>query len=202
MTWRMRTIAESCAHHRVASRPDTVRKAHRKICGFIPCALRHPASQGATIGTLGIAIAFGIRLMLVLLFLPFSALDKVLDFRAAVDQAQQTIAPRFLAVVAVGIGLFIEVAMSLAILTGVADRFAAFILAGYCCMTALLWKRFWTPGDLRARGPSHGRDLFWDFWKNIALAGGFLLITFGTGAADVDQFIAHPFSSTHPYRLP
>jgi putative oxidoreductase len=32
--------------------------------------------------------------------------------------------------------------MSLAVLTGVADRLAALILAGYCLLTALLWKQF------------------------------------------------------------
>ncbi|HKH80227.1 MAG TPA: hypothetical protein VKA03_01180 [Methylovirgula sp.] len=35
-------------------------------------------------GALSVAIAFGVRLLLVLLFLPFSALDKILDFRGAI----------------------------------------------------------------------------------------------------------------------
>jgi putative oxidoreductase len=34
--------------------------------------------------TLSIGLALAIRIVLVLLFLPFSALDKVLDFRGAV----------------------------------------------------------------------------------------------------------------------
>ena len=37
--------------------------------------------------TLSIGLALAIRIALVLLFLPFSALDKVLDFRGAVAQA-------------------------------------------------------------------------------------------------------------------
>lgn len=150
---------------------------------------------------LGLCIAFGIRLMLVLLFLPFSAIDKLLEFRSAVGQAQQAVSSRRLAVVLIVVGFCVEVVMSAAVLTGIADRLAAFVLAGYCCATALLWKPFWRPGDFWAKGDSRARDLFWDFWKNIALAGGFLLITFGTDANGVAPFFQHPFSSTHPYAI-
>ena len=69
--------------------------------------------------------------------------------------------------------------MSLAILTGFADRLAAFILGGYCLVTALLWKQFWATPDFRLQGASQGREVFWDFLKNLALAGGFLLLAFG-----------------------
>ena len=44
------------------------------------------------------------------------------------------------------------------------------------------------------------RGLFWDFCKNFALAGGFLLITFGASAETAKQFFDAPFSSTHPYQ--
>jgi putative oxidoreductase len=73
------------------------------------------------------------------------------------------------------------------------------VLAGYCGATALLWKRFWTPGDFWAGGTSKGRDLFWDFLKNFALAGGFLLLTFGGTADGLMRFVHDPFASSHPY---
>jgi putative oxidoreductase len=38
---------------------------------------------------LSIGLALAIRVVLVLLFLPFSALDKVLDFRSALAQAEE-----------------------------------------------------------------------------------------------------------------
>ena len=148
---------------------------------------------------LSLCIAFLVRLLLVALFLPFSALDKLLEFDAAVGQANETFSSRSVATAMIVIGLCVEVFMSLGVLTGVADRLAAFVLAGYCIVTALLWKPFWKPGDFWAKGTSKARGLFWDFWKNLAVAGGFLLITFGTGAASVDRFIEHPFSSTLPY---
>ena len=150
---------------------------------------------------LQLSIVFAVRLLLVALFLPFSALDKVLEFDAAVGQARETLPSRSLAVVAIAVGFAIEVGMSLAVLTGFHDRAAALVLAGYCGVTALLWKAFWRPGDFWVRGPSRARNLFWDFLKNFAVAGGFLLITFGTDAASVDRFLQDPLSSTHPYAL-
>ena len=81
-------------------------------------------------------------------------------------------------------GFFVEVSMSLALLTGVADRLAALILAGYCLLTALLWKQFWTKPD---------------FLKNAALAGGFLILAFGPNGSGVQQFLHHPLASSQPY---
>ena len=99
------------------------------------------------------------------------------------------------------VGFLVEVIMSLGVITGIADRAAAFVLAGYCGVTAILWKQFWTPGDFWTSGKSRARSLFWDFLKNFALAGGLLLITFGTGASTVDAFFSAPLSSSHPYQL-
>ena len=147
----------------------------------------------------GIVIAFGVRLLLVALFLPFSALDKILNFRGAVGQARQATSSRSLATGLILAGLTVEIVMSLGILTGIADRAAAFVLAGYCGVTALLWKQFWKPGDFWSGG--RGRELFWDFWKNFALAGGFLLVTFGTSAGSVGTFFADPLASTYPYAV-
>ena len=89
--------------------------------------------------------------------------------------------------------------MPLGILTGVADRLAAFIMAGYCAATAVLFKQFWEPGDFWRAGDSKGRDLFWDFLKNFSLASGFLLITIGINGAGWRPFVADPFASSMPY---
>jgi putative oxidoreductase len=145
-----------------------------------------------------IAIA---RCLLVLLFLPFSARDKALNFGAAVDQAAQAVRPRQLAGLLIIGGFCIEVLMSLAIVSGIFDRLAALVLALYCVVTALLWKQFWRQPDFRLRGESHGRELFWDFWKNLALAGGFLVLALGASTGAARDFWRHPLSSTHPYAL-
>jgi putative oxidoreductase len=148
---------------------------------------------------IGVIIAFGVRLLLVALFLPFSALDKILNFRSAVAQARQAAPSQALAVLLIFAGLGIEIGMSAAILGGVADRLAALVLAAYCIATALLWKQFWKPGDFWSNPNGAARGLFWDFWKNLALAGGFLLLTFGATAQSAGAFLAAPLSSTHPY---
>jgi putative oxidoreductase len=151
--------------------------------------------------TLSIGIAAAIRLGMVLLFLPFSALDKIFNFRGAVAQARQAVTDKRVATALIIAGLFVEIFMSLGVLTGVVDRACALVLAGYCGVTALLWKQFWVPGDFWTSNTGQGRTLFWDFFKNLALGAGFLLVTFGTNAASVDRFFAHPLWSSHPYSV-
>jgi len=146
-----------------------------------------------------ILITFLARLLLVLLFLPFSALDKVFNFRSAVAQASEATSNQTMAKTLIFVGLSVEVFMPLGVLTGIADRFAAFVLAGYCIITALLWKQFWKQPDFSLRGKSSGREVFWDFLKNLAVAGGFLMIAIGPNGSSVWRFIHAPFSSTHPY---
>jgi putative oxidoreductase len=149
--------------------------------------------------TLSFAITLVLRYLLVMLFLPFSALDKIVNFNGAVAQARESIPSDAAARLAIVAALCIEIIMPLGILTGVADRLAAFILAGYCGITALLWKQFWKPGDFWSAGSSRARDLFWDFLKNFSLAGGILLITFGTDARQVSALLSHLELSSHPY---
>ncbi len=150
---------------------------------------------------LSICIEIIIRCLLVFLFLPFSALDKLLNFQQAVDQASHVMSNPIVAKLLIACGFCVEVSMSAAILSGVADRLAAVILAFYCIATALLWKQFWRAPDFRLKGISRGRDTFWDFLKNLALAGGFLLLACGSDAAGVQAFLHHPLASTHPYVL-
>jgi putative oxidoreductase len=150
--------------------------------------------------SLGIILTFAIRVVLVFLFFPFSALDKFLNFKGAVAQASEVAPSRMVAVGLIVAGLCVEVFMSLGVVTGIADRACAFVLAGYCAVTALLWKQFWKPGDFWTSNTGQGRTQFWDFLKNFALGAGFLLITFGTDAPSAAQFMAHPIASSHPYR--
>jgi putative oxidoreductase len=143
-----------------------------------------------------ISAALLTRMLLIVLFLPFSALDKVLNFRQAARQAAQAVSN--LSVLLIAAGFTLEVTMSLAVLTGIADRLAALILALYCCVTALLWKQFWKQPDFSLRGVSAGREVFWDFLKNVSLAGGFLILAFGPDGSGLVRLFAHPFGSTHP----
>ncbi len=152
--------------------------------------------------TASLALTVAFRYLLVALFFPFSALDKILNFRCAVAQAKEIVPVEGLARLLILGGLGLEIVMPIGILTGYGDRLAAIIMAAYCCLTALLWKRFWQPGDFWQSGASKGRDLFWDFLKNFAVAAGFLFITFGTTARDIHPVLDRPVLSTHPYAVP
>jgi putative oxidoreductase len=138
-----------------------------------------------------------VRYLLVMLFFPFSAADKIFNFEGAVAQARE-IAPGKIAAMLIVAGAATEILMPLGILTGIADHAAGFVMAGYCMTTALLWKQFWKPGDFWRPGASKGRDLFWDFLKNFSLAGGFLLLVVGAHGT-IGSFLADPFASSHPY---
>lgn len=152
----------------------------------------HPPMTG-----LSFIIVLVVRYLLVMLFFPFSALDKIFNFRGAVGQAQQVVPSRGGATLMLMVGLLVEIIMPICILTGYFDRLAALIMAGYCVMTAILFKQFWATGDFWAGSDSKGRGLFWDFLKNFSLAGGFLLITLGS--LTLSSFLHDPLSSTHPY---
>jgi putative oxidoreductase len=151
--------------------------------------------------TLNLAVVLGTRIVLCALFLPFSALDKVLNFTGAVAQAGELVPSRTVATGFILAGLSVEVFMSLGVITGVADRACALVLAGYCAVTALGWKQFWKPGDFWTASAGRGRTLFWDFLKNFALGAGFLLIAFGTQLGGLQEFVQHPLASSHPYQL-
>jgi len=143
--------------------------------------------------------ALVVRYGIVMLFLPFSALDKIFSFDHAVKQAQQVFSPRWLAILVLIVGLFIEIVCCGAIVLGIADRTAAFVVAGYCALTAVLYKQFWKPGDFFADPGGQGRTLFWDFLKNLSLGAGFLLLIVGTDGSGLQPFLDAPFASSHPY---
>ena len=147
--------------------------------------------------TQDVLATIAVRYLLVMLFFPFSALDKILNFRGAVGQARELV-PQGAAVLLILAGLCVEIFMPVAILSGVADRLAGLIMAGYCMVTALLWKQFWKAGDFWQGSDSRGRGLFWDFLKNFSLAGGFLLLVVGAHGS-AGSFLSHPFASSHPY---
>ena len=49
-------------------------------------------------------------------------------------------------------GTVIETVSPICIVTGKSDRPAAFVLVGFCAVTALGYHQFWTCDDLRAPG--------------------------------------------------
>lgn len=118
------------------------------------------------------------RVCLVLMF-PFSAVDKVLHWKAALVQANSSFLP--------GGPLLLVAAMAIELLAPGCivlewhAQLAALVLSAFCVMTALLYHPFWRCGDFWAEGASVDRQNFWDFTKNFGLAGGLLLVALGAG---------------------
>jgi putative oxidoreductase len=118
------------------------------------------------------------RVLLVCMF-PFSAIDKVLHWNAALAQANSSWLPG--GPVLLVLAMIAEVATPVCIVAGWHAGIAALVLAVFCIATALLYHPFWKPGDFWAQSDSVARNHFWDFTKNLGLAGGLLLVALGAG---------------------
>ena len=134
------------------------------------------------------------RLCLVVMF-PFSALDKIVHREDALQQADSSFLPggRVLLLLAI----VVEFVTPVCIVLGWHDRLAAFVLAGFCAVTALLYHPFWNyPGFWSKAG--EGRGHFWDFLKNFGLVGGLVLLMIGGTPTSASAVLAHPLSAA-PY---
>ncbi len=124
------------------------------------------------------------KIFIVLIF-PFSALDKVINWESALEQANSSFLPGgpVLLVLAMGV----EIITPICIVFGWYAGWAAFVLAGYCAVTALLYHNFWTYPRYWA-ADSEGHPHVWDFFKNFAIVGGCIYIMLGVHfVAELEQ---------------
>jgi putative oxidoreductase len=146
---------------------------------------------------MSILAALVARICLVILF-PFSALDKIFNWDGALKQANAGILPG--GPVLLVLAMSCEIVTPVLIVGGWYDRAAAFVLAGYCVVTAVLYHDFWAYGDFWASGDSKARSHFWDFLKNFGLVGGLLAVVLGAPLASAGYVLSHPLSSTGIYQ--
>ena len=116
------------------------------------------------------------RVCLVIIF-PFSCLDKILNWDNALKQAESSFLPG--GPVLLVLAMVVEVVTPVCIVSGWYDGFAAFVLAGYCVITAILYHNFWKYPRFWSAG-SEGYPHLWDFLKNFGLVGGLILIVLGS----------------------
>ncbi len=132
-----------------------------------------------------------LRIALVVLF-PFSALDKVVNWGSARKQAGNIpFAPALIV-----ISIFVELITPICIVTGWHDHLAAFILAGFCVVTALLYHQFWTFPDFWRFREGEGLQHFWEFLKNFGLVGGLGLIMLSPRTLPLTEVLSRPLAST------
>ena len=135
---------------------------------------------------------YGARICLVAMF-PFSALDKVIHWRNSLAQTDSAGLPggRVMLVLAI----IVEAVTPVCIVAGWYDRLGAFLLAGFCVVTAFLYHPFWRYRDFWSpRDDSVAREHFWQFLKNFGLVGGLLLVIFGATLAPPADVLRHLLS--------
>ncbi len=138
-----------------------------------------------------------IRVCLVVLF-PFSALDKIAHWNDALKQADSSFLPHATGPALLALSIVVEAVAPFCIVLGWHDRIAAFVLAVFCVVTAVLYHPFWKFRGFWSRD-GDGRAHFWDFLKNFGLVGGLLLVTFATALAPAGVVARRPLSSTAVY---
>jgi putative oxidoreductase len=119
------------------------------------------------------------RIALAVLFLWAGAM-KLLGYAGLVSYLQSKGVP-FIAVAA-PLATAVELVGGLLLLVGFKIRAVGLILAIYSVATAVLGHDFWNVTDAALQ-----RDMVVHFWKNIGIAGGFLLLTVtGAGRISID----------------
>lgn len=138
------------------------------------------------------------RACLVAMF-PLSALEKIFDWKTCLVQAKSSWVPG--GPVLLVAAILVEAITPACIVFGWHDRFAAFILAGFCVVTAILYHPFWAFPGLLTNPLGKAREHFWQFVKNFGLVGGLLLVIFaahgGGLLGDPVQVLHHPFASSY-----
>ncbi len=120
------------------------------------------------------------RVLLVCMF-PFSAIDKLVHWPSALKQASSAGLAAPLPALMLTAAMAVETLAPVCIVGGWWPRAAALLLMAFCVATAVLFHPFWKGPDFWVRGDSMARNHFWDFTKNLGLAGGLLLVALGAG---------------------
>ncbi len=133
-----------------------------------------------------------LRLCLVVLF-PFSGLDKIVNWQSAMKQAGNIPFKPAMLVTSIAV----EFVTPLCIVTGWHDRLAAFVLAGFCVITAVLFHQFWRYPDFWRFKEGEGLEHFWEFLKNFGLVGGLGLVMLSPQTQTLSAAMLHPLASTY-----
>ena len=120
------------------------------------------------------------RVLLVALFL-LSGFGKISDFAGTAAYIGSKGLP--LPAVGAAIAIVMEVGVGLLVLVGWKARAAALALAVFTVVAGVLFHAYWADADAAARMGD-----FINFWKNVSIAGGFLMVSaFGPGRYSVDR---------------
>jgi len=150
-----------------------------------------------------IVLVMLLRLGLVALFVPFSVYYMLVDLKGATQHAASIGVSRKVARGMILAAIILKLVASLGVLTGIADRLSALLLAAFCVATAFIYKQFWTGEGLAFTSENVNLPKLWDFLKNISLGAAFIIIGFGSDAESlrqgIEEFTRSPFASSRLY---
>lgn len=118
------------------------------------------------------------RILLAVLFI-MSGLNKITGFEGTVGYIASKGLP--LAPLGAVIAIVCEFGGGLLVLVGLQTRLAALVLAVFTIAAGVFFHNYWAvPADQM-------QNVFIHFWKNVSIAGGFLMLAaFGPGSISVD----------------
>ncbi len=132
------------------------------------------------------------KILIVIIF-PFSALDKIINWQAALEQANSSFIPG--GPVLLILAMMVEIITPICIVFNIFPGWAAFVLAGYCAVTAILYHNFWSYVYFW-RSESDGHPHVWDFFKNFAIVGGCIYIMLGSAVVKEVEMVVDPTPDT------
>ena len=118
------------------------------------------------------------RILLGLLFV-MSGFEKITGFQGTVDYISAGGLP--MAKVVAVLTILIELGGGLMIIFGFYARWAAYALAAFSLLAALVFHGYWAVPEAEKYGQ------YLNFWKNVTIAGGMLVLAaFGPGSISLD----------------
>ena len=130
-------------------------------------------------GTRHDVVALLARVLLVAMFL-VSGFDKATGFTGTVSYIAGNGLP--FPEVAATIAVTVELGLGLLVFLGWKSRWPALMIAIYTIAAGLLFHAYWNDA------PANRMDDYINFWKNVSIAGGFLMIfAFGPGRYSIDR---------------
>ena len=93
--------------------------------------------------------------------------------------------------------IVVELVAPVCIVLGWHDRLAAFVLAGFCVVTAVLYHQFWRYPEFWRFQEGEGLEHFWEFLKNFGLVGGLGLVMLAPRTLPLSDVAQQPLASTY-----
>ena len=130
-------------------------------------------------GTRHDVVALLARVLLVAMFL-VSGFDKATGFTGTVSYIAGNGLP--FPELAAAIAVTVELGLGLLVFLGWKSRWPALMIAIYTIAAGLLFHAYWNDA------PANRMDDYINFWKNVSIAGGFLMIfAFGPGRYSIGR---------------